>query len=743
MRTLSQATPYFIRCIKSNNEKIPNHFDDNIILRQLRYTGMLETVRIRRAGYSVRIEYKDFIKQYRVLLPKGCDSTTEDVKEFITAHALIDNNEVQFGITKVFMRDAEKLILDDHLHRVIMKHIETLQRCIQALMTRRKYIKLRNSIIGMQAAVRGMIVRNRLHEVYDAALVIQRNWKRFKVEQRYQKIRRAIVAIQAHYRGAYARKRYEKMRRESDPKKHSPNFTITKVVRKMELVSFNLNDPESLAQFAGSDEDEEELSIASTSVSILDEEEDGQEDAGSTRSSIQLDRKTRSSVNPYECHIHFSVHLETELDATFILEDKKLKLVEAPRDSAIFKRRISSASTGTTKKMKMFRRAASTETDRLSISEHMIPSSPESKSKSRKIGFMRAKKHLKAFLSRRSDSVLSIDESRDSLTACTTLMETIKASASVSTKHNLKLSRLHRNEICALCNKNFTGILIKGNKCTECKLSFHKECSSFASNIPCQTVIRSLRPDDTPPKKEWEIKSSLSPKQSFAPLVLHPAKSFSLHKTKQQTDPSDMIIESDDDLRHFNVFIFKKLMKLENNKKKRDTQIDAIFKKAFKEFHMEIIGYEAVVGENRTMLKYHDLITIFEGSLTKVSAQEQVTFPTTLGVNAFRGFLNEFLHEQIKNKKSSKKSNVLEVVYNGHRFKLEYVHVPTYCEVCNLFMWHAEKIFICKACRISCHKKCHTKITTSCTQSLQQAVSNLINLIFHFCFQNFHLLSFR
>lgn len=36
-------------------------------------------------------------------------------------------------------------------------------------------------------------------------------------------------------------------------------------------------------------------------------------------------------------------------------------------------------------------------------------------------------------------------------------------------------------------------------------------------------------------------------------------------------------------------------MKLENNKKKRDTQIDAIFKKAFKEFHMEIIGYEAVV----------------------------------------------------------------------------------------------------------------------------------------------------
>lgn len=65
MKTLSQASPYFIRCIKSNNEKIPNYFDDNIILRQLRYTGMLETVRIRRAGYSVRIEYEAFKQQYR------------------------------------------------------------------------------------------------------------------------------------------------------------------------------------------------------------------------------------------------------------------------------------------------------------------------------------------------------------------------------------------------------------------------------------------------------------------------------------------------------------------------------------------------------------------------------------------------------------------------------------------------------------------------------------------------------
>lgn len=55
-----------------------------------------------------------------------------------------------------------------------------------------------------------------------------------------------------------------------------------------------------------------------------------------------------------------------------------------------------------------------------------------------------------------------------------------------------------------------------------------------------------------------------------------------------------MIIQSTDDLRQFNVFIFKKFVTLEQNVRKRDTMVDAIFKKALREFHMEIIGYEAV-----------------------------------------------------------------------------------------------------------------------------------------------------
>ena len=83
METLNQANPFFVRCIKSNAEKAPHCFDDMLVLVQLRYTGMLETVTIRQAGYSVRLSFDEFIQHYRILLPKGLLSSQSDVKHFL------------------------------------------------------------------------------------------------------------------------------------------------------------------------------------------------------------------------------------------------------------------------------------------------------------------------------------------------------------------------------------------------------------------------------------------------------------------------------------------------------------------------------------------------------------------------------------------------------------------------------------------------------------------------------------
>ena len=38
--------------------QLPLRFNDSLVLRQLRYTGMLETVRIRQSGYSCKYTFQ-------------------------------------------------------------------------------------------------------------------------------------------------------------------------------------------------------------------------------------------------------------------------------------------------------------------------------------------------------------------------------------------------------------------------------------------------------------------------------------------------------------------------------------------------------------------------------------------------------------------------------------------------------------------------------------------------------------
>ena len=64
IKVLSTSNPSFIRCIKPNSEKASMLFSSPEVQNQLQYAGMLECIRIRKAGYSVRRTLKEFIDKY-------------------------------------------------------------------------------------------------------------------------------------------------------------------------------------------------------------------------------------------------------------------------------------------------------------------------------------------------------------------------------------------------------------------------------------------------------------------------------------------------------------------------------------------------------------------------------------------------------------------------------------------------------------------------------------------------------
>eukprot|EP00804_Cyclotella_cryptica_P021604 CCRYP_005870-RK/>CCRYP_005870-RK protein AED:0.44 eAED:0.44 QI:0/0.66/0.25/1/0.66/0.5/4/0/551 len=51
---IDATVPHYVRCLKPNDELAPDNFDPKQIVEQLRYCGVLEAVRVSRAGYPTR-----------------------------------------------------------------------------------------------------------------------------------------------------------------------------------------------------------------------------------------------------------------------------------------------------------------------------------------------------------------------------------------------------------------------------------------------------------------------------------------------------------------------------------------------------------------------------------------------------------------------------------------------------------------------------------------------------------------
>ena len=86
-----------------------------MILQQLRCCGVLEVVRIAKAGYPTRYPHKTFVKRYIELMPRSAIKSRDTIAlcEQLLAHFRVPQEMWQLGHTKIFFRAG---VLGAHLH---------------------------------------------------------------------------------------------------------------------------------------------------------------------------------------------------------------------------------------------------------------------------------------------------------------------------------------------------------------------------------------------------------------------------------------------------------------------------------------------------------------------------------------------------------------------------------------------------------------------------------------------------
>ncbi|PRP86304.1 myosin IK [Planoprotostelium fungivorum] len=126
MQKLSQCTPHYIRCIKPNTKKTPMSFTSDLVEHQIKYLGLLENVRVKRAGYAYRHMFGVFLNRFKPLMDQPTmNNEAQGVRDFVQ-WALgkfpknINSDEFEVGKTKIFVKSPDTIwFLEEQLEKKI------------------------------------------------------------------------------------------------------------------------------------------------------------------------------------------------------------------------------------------------------------------------------------------------------------------------------------------------------------------------------------------------------------------------------------------------------------------------------------------------------------------------------------------------------------------------------------------------------------------------------------------------
>uniref|UniRef100_A0A8C3A3U1 Unconventional myosin-Ib n=1 Tax=Cyclopterus lumpus TaxID=8103 RepID=A0A8C3A3U1_CYCLU len=225
MRNLQTKNPNYIRCIKPNDKKASHIFTDSLVCHQVRYLGLMENVRVRRAGYAFRQAYEPCLERYKMLCkrtwPHWSGPAREGV-EVLMADLKVPAEEFSYGRSKIFIRNPRSLFFLEERRRQCLQNLATLiQKIYRGWKCRTHFLLLKKSQIVVSAWYRRYAQQKKYKKIKSATTVVQsytRGWQARKLlrELKYQKrCKEAVTTIAAFWHGTQARMELRRLKQEA------------------------------------------------------------------------------------------------------------------------------------------------------------------------------------------------------------------------------------------------------------------------------------------------------------------------------------------------------------------------------------------------------------------------------------------------------------------------------------------------------------------------------------------------
>ncbi|XP_037831920.1 unconventional myosin-Ib isoform X2 [Kryptolebias marmoratus] len=225
MSNLQTKNPNYIRCVKPNDKKASHIFTDSLVRHQVHYLGLMENVRVRRAGYAFRQAYEPCLERYKMLCKKTWPhwrGPAREGVEVLLTDLQVPTEEFAYGRSKIFIRNPRTLFFLEEKRKRCLEDLATLiQKIYRGWKCRSQFLLLKKSQIVVAAWYRRYAQQKKYQKIKRATTVVQsyaRGWQARKLlrELKYQKkCEQAVTTISAYWHGTQARRELRKLKEEA------------------------------------------------------------------------------------------------------------------------------------------------------------------------------------------------------------------------------------------------------------------------------------------------------------------------------------------------------------------------------------------------------------------------------------------------------------------------------------------------------------------------------------------------